>query len=315
MSQFVTARDGTVHTFPDDAPDDQIRAKLDAYYAARAAQPVNPPGPPGSTPGGMQPVEGAPDMKLVPSTPDANYYQQMMLVGGMQGNRAMESAGSTLYKTEPSTLAREEAGKGAGKSAVELAQRQAAGNRVMPGIGALRKMILEASDDDWKQAAGPYNSTPAPASNTVPMSRESWRAPDMTPTQARASYGYSYDNPAYQRQWRVQNDLVHLKGALTEQYITAMGKAAIANSDAKMKVFEDLMDRMRFAPHRKAAMGILDTAEDASHNTFSLNPKLSRAAGSEVNPIHIRSPEDVKLFRVGTHFVLPDGTIGVKERE
>jgi len=311
MTRYVRDPDGAVHAFDDEATPEQIDQEMTNRWNAKKTAP-QPAQIPGSKPGGMQPLEGAPDMTMVPLGEEAERAKRMALIGGLMGNRALATAGTNLYEHDPTYQARSEAAKGAGKASIDLANRRAAGTRVMPGIDALRQMVAGASEDDWQQAAGPYNTTPQPAANTVPISREAWRAPDMTPTQARANYGPSAGDPDYLRQWNLQNDLEHLVGALTEQYITAMGKGAIANSDAKMGLFKDLMNRLRYSPDRKGAMRILDTADNASRNTFSLDPALSEGqSGSKTHPIAVKGLDDAKLYRSGTHVMTPDGRVMV----
>ncbi len=308
MTQYVKDSTGQLHPFDDNATDDQIRQELTQKLQSKP-EPQPPARLPGATPGGMQPLEGAPDLRMVPIAPEAERYRRMGIVGAINNNRTMGTVGTDLYKHDPSYLQNAEAAKGAGKAAIELAQRQAAGTRVVPGIGALRKMVAEATDEDWSKAAGPYNNVPQPAANTVPFSREAWRAPDMTPTQARANYGWNANDPDALRQWNLQNDLEHLGGALTEQYITAMGKGAIANSDAKMNLFKDLMGRLRYSTDRKSAMRILDTAEDATHNTFSLDDSITPGRSAQ-HPMRVRTPEEAKMFRAGTWIMTPDGRLG-----
>lgn len=295
--------DGGTHRFAAGTPTETINSEMERRWAERGqpttpqAQPLTTPGqmPPGTRAGNMQPQPSAPPTSMVPLSADAERAQRIMLMGAVGGDRAGVTGGYDLLKTDPTFIAREHQAKKMGDLAAEQASRQSAGEAILPGVDALRYMIKQATDDDWKGAAGPYNTTKMPPRSEVPMSWGSWNAPEMTPTQARASFGYYANDPAYQKQWALQNNLEHLTGALTDQYVAAAGKG-IAGSDARMELFRDLMRAAAKAPSREKAHEILDTAENSIRDMFRL-------------PARVRNDEEFKMLPSGREFVGPDGQL------
>ncbi len=226
--QVIQDPAGGIHRFPAEWAPAQIHEEMTQRWndAHRGAQLV--PGqstqPPGTRPGGFQPQTTAPEASMAPLSPEAERAKRIMMLKTMQGDRAGVMGATNLLHSEPTYVHQQEQSKKLGDLAAEQAVRQSAGKAILPGVDALRYMIDQASKEDWANAAGAYNTTKMPARSEVPLSWGAWNAPEMTPTQARASFGYSWDNPANQRACNLQNNLEHLIGALTDQYVSAAGK-------------------------------------------------------------------------------------------
>ena len=314
MTRYLRDPDGEVHAFEDSVPPEQINQEMMSRWKTKKEAPA--PAPiPGSTPGGMQPVEGAPDLRMVPLSPEAEQFKRMGVVGGYLNNRALATAGTNLYEHDPTQISRATAAKGTGPAA-ELAKRQAGGQRIIPGIEALRRMIEETDEPTWSLAAGPYNAQVMRPEVEFPMHPTAWKAPEMTPVQARRIWGVPLvgndpNSEANQKAWKKHNDLDHLVNALAEQYIGAVpGGAGAVNSDAKLKVFVDTIKRIMFANDTQGAHDVLDTAEDASRNVFALGPRL----GSYANPVPASDPASVAHLRKGTWIKTPDGRVLRKDK-
>lgn len=315
MTRYVRDPDGEVHAFDDGMQPDQIEAEMKSRWNTKL-NPAQPAQIPGATPGGMQPVEGAPDLRMVPLSEEAERFKRMGVFGGLTGNRALATVGTNLYEHDPTQISRATAAKGQGP-AVELAKRQAGGKRIIPGVEALRRMIEETDDETWGMAAGPKNAQVMRPEIEFPMHPTAWKAPEMTPTQARRIWGFGMgigndpESESNKRAWKLQNDLKHLTGALAEQYIGAVpGGAGAVNSDAKLRVFVDMLEKAIYANDRHGAHDILDTAEDASRNVFALDPRQ----GSYANPVSVTDPTSAAQLRRGTWIKTPDGRILRKDK-
>lgn len=295
---------GGVHQFPADMPAGQIHEEMQRRWTEAhppASMPVNPtPQPGGSQPGRFQPQTTAPAPSMAPLDDEAEQAKAMLRLKTMRGDRAGVMGAQNLLHSNPTYVHQQEQAKKMGDLAAEQATRQGAGEAILPGVDALRHMINEAPPADWAGAAGAYNTTKQPARAEVPMSWGAWNAPEMTPTQARAAFGYYWDDPNYQRQFKLQNEMDHLIGALTDQYVSAAGKG-IAGSDARMELFRDLMGAVKRAPTQKDAHRILDTAENSIRSMFRL-------------PARIRSEDEYKALSKGQQYIHPtDGTIRTKQ--
>lgn len=303
MTITIKGPDGRVHSFEDSTPPEAIHAEMQKNYPS--------PGLP--QPGQRTPAAGAvmPGSQTFPQYHTDTDWENVLAAKIIGGPRAA----ATALEQAPGLVHQREYAKKIADNQANLEERQRAGLDILPGIDALRDMVAKAKDEDWKYAAGPYNAQKQPASNEVWLSPSAWRAPEMTPTQARASYGWGANNQEYQRQWKLQNDMEHLVGALTDQYVASAGKVA-AGSDARMELFKDLMKRMMFAPTKEDAMHILETAEASARNTFHLPHKQpdTKTKGppgaSRENPLAVKTPTDARRYPSGTWIRLPDGEIG-----
>lgn len=300
--QVIQDPSGGIHRFPADYSPAQIHEQmLQRWNDAHPKVPMQPgqsPQPPGTKPGGFQPQTTAPDASMAPLDAEAERAKRIMLLKTMQGDRAGVTGAQGLLHSNPTYVHQQEQAKKMGDLAAEQATRQGAGKAILPGIDALRHMVTKAAPEDWAGAAGAYNMTKQKPAIEVPLSPSAWMAPEMTPTQARASYGYYSADPAYQRQWELQNNIEHLTGALTDQYVSAAGKG-IAGSDARMELFRDLMKAAARAPTQKAAHEILDTAENSIRDMFRL-------------PARIRNDEEYERLPSGREFEGPDGKMRKK---
>jgi len=304
MGVKVKGLDGQIHELPDGSTEDDVMR-----YFGQPNQGMPQPGQRTPTAGAVMP--GSQTFPKYHNDTDWENVLAAKIIGGPR-------AAATALEQAPGLVGQREYAKKIAGNQANLEERQRAGLDILPGIDALRDMVQKAKDEDWKYAAGPYNAQKQPASNEVWLSPSAWRAPEMTPTQARASYGWNSNNPEYQRQWKLQNDMEHLVGALTDQYVASAGKVA-AGSDARMELFKDLMKRMMFAPTKEDAMHILETAEASARNTFHLPARAKESAkgesrqadpGSRDNPIDVKDPASARLYRSGTYIRLPDGSIG-----
>ncbi len=306
--QTIQDPSGGLHQFPRSMPDDQIHAEMTKRWnAARqpAQMPLAPPTQlPGTRPGGVQPQSTAPEASMLPLGDDAERYTRMLQLKAMQGDRAGVQGASALLHADPSYVHRQEQAKKTGDIAAEQVSRQGAGEAILPGVDALRYMVSQATPEDWSAAAGPYNSTKQKPFIEVPFSPSAWWAPEMTPTQARASYGVNPQNPAYQRAYALQNNLEHLTGALTDQYVAAAGKG-LAGSDARMELFRDLMRAASRAPTKEKAHEILNTAENSIRDMFRLPARIHRGSREEEDAQYATLPSK-------REFIGPDGQRRIK---
>lgn len=306
MAVEVEGPDGKVHAFPDGTPSDEIHQKMTGIYGnPKSGLPAA--GTPTPTAGAVMP--GSQTVPGYMTSEDMENVMRAKLLGGPR-------AAATALEQAPGLVYQREYGKKVAGNQAALEDRQRAGFDILPGIDQLRRMVREANDVDWKNAAGPYNAQKQPASNEVWLSPSAWRAPEMTPTQARASYGWSAGDKQNQDAWRLQNEMEHLIGAVTDQYVAAVGKG-VAGSDARMELFKDLMRRMMTAPTRAEAEKILDTAEASARNTFHLptNPEGHKATqvppgAARENPLAVKTPADARRYPSGTWIRMPDGGIG-----
>lgn len=293
---------GGVHRFPDGMSTDQIHDEMTRRWNEAhppVSMPTNPsPQPGGTKPGAFQPQPTAPPASMAPLDEEAEQAKMLLRLKSMRGDRAGVMGASNLLHSNPTYVHQQEQAKKMGDLAAEQASRQSSGEAILPGVDALRYMVKQAAPQDWQAAAGAYNTTKGPARAEVPLSWGAWNAPDMTPTQARASYGYWRDDPANQRAWALQNNLEHLTGALTDQYVSAAGKG-IAGSDQRMELFRDLMRAAMRAPTQEKAHEILDTAENSIRDMFRL-------------PAKVRNDAEFSRLPSGREFIGPDGQMRKK---
>lgn len=301
--QVIQDPAGGVHRFPAEWTPPQIHAEmLQRWNDAHPKVPMQPgqsAQPPGTRPGGFQPQPTAPAASMAPLDAEAERAKRIMLLKTMQGDRSGVTGATNLLHSNPTYAHQQEQAKKMGDLAAEQATRQSAGEAILPGVDALRYMVKQAQPEDWSAAAGAYNTTKQKPAIEVPFSPGAWMAPEMTPTQARASYGWNPQDPANQRAWKLQNNLEHLTGALTDQYVAAAGKG-IAGSDARMEVFRDLMKAASRAPDQKAAHEILDTAENSIRDMFRLPARIHKGTPEQEQAQYDMLPP-------GREYVAPDG--------
>lgn len=285
MPIIVEDPDGRPHEFADGTPDAVINAQMEQRWASRG-QPKPQTGPqlsstPGTMPPGtaasrLQPQEGAPDANMVPLSAEAEQAKRLMLSRAVRGDRAGVQGAYDLMKVDPTYQAREKQAQKMGENAADLAARQTAGTRIIPGIKSLVDMVQKVPDADWEKIGGAYNTVKMPPRAEVPLSIASWSAPEMTPTQARAAFGPFASNADYQRHWAMQNQMDHLIEALTEQNVGA-GNKNVGGSDARMELVKSLLHKALAAPNKEAARAVLEDAEHTTRSIYGL-PQADKAA-------------------------------------
>ena len=230
-------------------------------------------------------VTGAP-MPSMQTTPD--YYSdedQQNLALALISPRA-----ATAMASSPGRLLRAEQAKTVGKELGSVEERQRAGTQVLKGFGDLRDAIAGADDATVSAALGPYNMS------QVPPSERSWslsalRDPNtMTRPQADAAYR---PTPQREKIWNFQNLVTHLVDGLTEEFVASAGRSGVQMSDARQKVFEETMGRMRQATSKSEALKIAGHAEDIIRDSFA----LPRAAPTPKADLSKMSIDELKALR------------------
>lgn len=266
-----------------------------------SAKPV-PPQLPHSTPGGLQPNPDAPPAAILPLAPAAQHAQEMGLFGGLSGNRALATYGEAQFKDDPSVIARRaQAGK-AGDYADEIARKQSSGTQMLSSMQALTDRIHSIPEETWRASFGPDNTKVVPVKTTVGYYHPTaWSMPDMAPVESR----YLYDkNPQNREAYDTYNNWKHLVEAATEGMLGTASKTA-AGSDARMQIFQEMIDRTTGATDRANAIRIAHDAEDRIRK----NSFLPARPGSVESPLPVKTKHDFAHVGVGQYAQLPDGNV------
>lgn len=294
----VLGPDGVPHGFQEGTTAAQINAYMQSHYGQQSL--------PGA--GAQTPAAGnvTPESTVPGYTTDEDWDNIIASTILGKNNRGVVQA----IQGTPGHQYRTEYAKKQADNAALLKERQRAGAELIPSVEALRQHISSVPDQDWDKAFGPYNAQKQPAFNEVPTNYKTFSAPEMTPVQARAAYGWGpfNDVTANTRRWNQQDTADHLVEATTEAQIASMMKGNIANSDARMELFKSLLHKTMLAGDRNTALDILDHAENIARHTFALPAK----PGSREAPYSIATPEQSqalaqKFPRGGVYYQTPEG--------
>ena len=238
--------------------------------------------PPGTYAGGMvpkiSPTDSGVDASFVPLSPKAQAAERLMTLGGITGNRALETAGKNILDYDPTALSGRKQSEEMGKNAATRAEAKRAGTQILKSFAQLQDQFDSTPDTILQGAIGPYNTTPAPPSSTVGgFIPNFWTMPGMTPPEAAAAYPYRGTAlMGSGRSWDAQNQFMHNVHGITTAFLANAGKS-LNLSDKRQEAFESAMKDFMKATDRKSAQKILNDAKGLIVNDFGLDQKEADA--------------------------------------
>lgn len=239
--------------------------------------------PPGMRPSGMTdtPSQGG---SMVPMSDATERGMQLMTIGGITKNRALEAAGQHLITNDPTAEARKaqatEIGKGRGQAQTEYINRKFAGARILRALDKLEETVSTAEKDRLEGAIGPYNMNPSPDADKHWLPTLT-TIPGMTPPQAAAAgkqmpwwspQGWMVQKYGNADAWDLQNTLRHDTHGVTTAFMTSAGKG-MNMSDERQKAFDATMSDFQRATTKEQALDILRRAKNIVGTDFNLNDK------------------------------------------
>lgn len=276
----------------------------DGELAPTASPPKGKPAPqlPHSIPGGLQPNPDAPPAAILPLAPAAQHAQEMGLFGGLTGNRALATYGEAQFKDDPSVIARRSQAGKAGEYADEIARKQSSGTQMLSAVQSLIDRVHSIPEETWRASFGPDNTKVVPVKTVVGYYHPTaWSMPDMAPVEARYIYDRNKPNTEAYNTW---NNWKHLVEAATEGLLGSASKTA-AGSDARMQIFQEMIDRTTGATDRANAIRIAHDAEDRIRKNSFMAPR----PGSVEAPLPVKTKAEFAHVGIGQYARLPGGDI------
>ena len=236
--------------------------------------------PAGTIAGGMQ-ANSDFMPQFVPQTEEDQTAKDMMVLGGLNGNRALEMAGKNFLDYSPSAISNKVESEGLGKQRDQRSEARRAGAQVLKSYAVLKDRFDNTSDDELNGAIGPYATKKIgpPGSIINPLN---WPAlamrpnniDDMTPPEAAAAYPHNPTTALYgnAKSWDAQNEFGHLTHGITNAMMANAGKS-LNMSDKRQESFDTTMRDFMGATGRDKANVILEHAKNVISNDFGLKPE------------------------------------------